>query len=282
MPARIAVILIYSPYNPCEFRLHGLPASLMDSFLSHIQLFDLNRDQLAFTVLIFIWSGFVRSGLGFGGAALSLPLLLLISDRPLFWLPIIGFHLLFFSALTLRNRFAHVDWTVLKNTAGFIFPAKLAGVFGLLSLPNQWLVIIIYSITLFYALLWMIDLRIHSDKGWTDKLLLVMGGYFSGTSLTGAPLMAAVYAHMIRPEQLRDTLFVLWFILVSIKIATLAAFNINLQVLSALCLIPVAAIGHFIGLKVHQRILKNDLVFKRVIGGVLVIICLTGLTSLFL
>ncbi|MCP4234293.1 MAG: sulfite exporter TauE/SafE family protein, partial [Aestuariibacter sp.] len=130
------------------------------------------------TVLIFIWSGFVRSGLGFGGAALSLPLLLLISDRPLFWLPIIGLHLMFFSALTLRNRFSHVDWAVLRSTSGFIFPAKLAGVFGLLSLPNQWLVIIIYSITLFYALLWMIDLRIQSDKGWTDKLLLVMGGYF--------------------------------------------------------------------------------------------------------
>ncbi len=252
----------------------------MDSILSHIQLFDLNRDQLILTILVFIWSGFVRSGLGFGGAALSLPLLLLISDRPLFWLPIIGLHLLFFSALTLRNRFSHVDWTVLRNTAWFIFPAKLAGVFGLLNLPNQWLVIIIYGITMFYALLWMIDLRIHSDKGWTDKLLLLMGGYFSGTSLTGAPLMAAVFAHMTRPEQLRDTLFVLWFILVSIKITTLAAFNIDLQISSALCLIPVAAIGHFIGLKVHQLILKNDLLFKRVIGAVLIIICSIGLASL--
>ncbi|MCP4493826.1 MAG: TSUP family transporter [Gammaproteobacteria bacterium] len=254
----------------------------MDSFLSHIQLFDLDRGQLIFTILIFIWSGFVRSGLGFGGAALSLPLLLLISDRPLFWLPIIGLHLLFFSALTLRNRFSHVDWLVLRDTAGFIFPAKLAGVFGLLSLPNQWLVIIIYGITLFYALLWMIDLRIHSDNGWTDKLLLVMGGYFSGTSLTGAPLMAAVYAHKTKPEQLRDTLFVLWFILVSIKITTLAAFDINLQILSALCLIPIAAIGHLIGLKVHQCILKNDKLFKRVIGAVLIIICSIGLASLLI
>ncbi len=254
----------------------------MENIFSNIQLFDLDRNQMMLTILIFIWSGFVRSGLGFGGAALSLPLLLLISDRPLFWLPIIGLHLLFFSALTLRNRFCHVDWTVLRSTAWFIFPAKLAGVFGLLSLPNLWLVIIIYSITLFYAVLWMIDLRIQSDNGWTDKLLLVMGGYFSGTSLTGAPLMAAVYANKTRPEQLRDTLFVLWFILVSIKIATLAAFNINLQVLSALCLIPVAAIGHFIGLKAHQRILKNGLLFKRVIGAVLIIICAIGLASLLI
>ena len=33
--------------------------------------------------LIFLWSGFVRSGLGFGGAALALPLLLLLVANPL-------------------------------------------------------------------------------------------------------------------------------------------------------------------------------------------------------
>ena len=33
--------------------------------------------------LIFLWSGFVRSGLGFRGAALALPLFLLVVDNPL-------------------------------------------------------------------------------------------------------------------------------------------------------------------------------------------------------
>ena len=37
-----------------------------------------NEWQLLATALIFIWSGFVRSGLGFGGAALGLPFLLLV------------------------------------------------------------------------------------------------------------------------------------------------------------------------------------------------------------
>ena len=61
-------------------------------------------DQLAFYqyVLIgcvFVWSGFVRSGLGFGGAVLALPFLLLIVNDPLVFLPLIAVHLLFFSSL---------------------------------------------------------------------------------------------------------------------------------------------------------------------------------------
>ncbi len=246
---------------------------------SAIHLFDLSELQLLCTAFVFIWSGFVRSGLGFGGAALSLPLLLLISDRPLFWLPIIGMHLLFFSALTLRNRLSNVDWAVLKQTSVYIFPTKLVGVFGLVSLPNQWLVIIIYLITMFYAILWMLNLRIQSGKGWTDKILLAVGGYFSGTSLTGAPLIAAVFANKTSREKLRDTLFVLWFIMVSIKIVTLKFFDVDLQIMSMLCLIPIAALGHLIGLKAHQLILGNDLLFKRVIGSVLIAICALGLGS---
>lgn len=246
-----------------------------------IELFEFSVNQLILTALVFIWSGFVRSGLGFGGAALSLPLLLLIDDTPLFWLPVLGLHLLFFSALTLRNRFRNVDWPVLKKTSWFILPGKLAGVFGLLSLPNQWLIIIIYLITMFYALLWLLNLKIHSNKGWLDKILLVMGGYFSGTSLTSAPLMAAVFAHMTDRLQLRDSLFALWFILVTIKLATLAAFGIDLQLLSALVLVPIAGIGHVIGLKVHELIIHNDLLFKRVIGAVLIGICMIGLVSLY-
>ncbi len=248
---------------------------------ANIQLFDLSAYQLLCTGLVFVWSGFVRSGLGFGGAALSLPLLLLISDQPLFWLPIIGLHLLFFSALTLLKRFNNIDWLVLKKTWFYILPAKLAGVFGLLSLPNQWLVIIIYLITMFYALLWVLDLKIHSSKTWLDKILLVMGGYFSGTSLTGAPLMAAVFANMTDRRRLRDTLFILWFFLVSIKIVTLAAYGIDLQISSALLLIPIVGVGHVVGLKVHEIIMHNDRRFKRVIGGLLIIICGIGLVALY-
>jgi len=252
----------------------------MEAIFGHLLIFDFTSTQLVFTMAIFIWSGFVRSGLGFGGAALALPLMLLVYDQPLFWLPIIGIHLLFFSALTLRTRMHNVDWQALKRTSVYILPTKLAGVFGLLSLPNRWLIIIIYGITLVYALLWILNLQIRSSKGWSDKILLAIGGYFSGTSLTGAPVIAAVYVHLIEKERLRDTMFVLWFILVVIKLATLAFFGVDLQIVSALMLIPVATIGHVLGLKAHENMLQNDRLFKRVLGSVLIAICIVGLGSL--
>ena len=67
---------------------------------------DLAFYQYILIGLIFIWSGFVRSGLGFGGAVLSLPFLLLVVDEPLIFLPLIAVHLLVFSSLTiwLNNR----------------------------------------------------------------------------------------------------------------------------------------------------------------------------------
>jgi uncharacterized membrane protein YfcA len=242
-------------------------------------LSQFSTPELVLIGLIFVWSGFVRTGLGFGGAALGLPLMLFIDNQPLFWLPIIGTHLLFFSGLTLRTRLNNVDWAYLRISGVYIVPAAVIGVFGLVNLPNQWLLIFIYGIALFYAFIWLMNWSIHSHHNWVDKLLLIFGGYVAGTSLTGAPLMVAVYMRNVSRQQLRNTLFVLWFILVSIKLSTFALLGVNLQFLTALTLLPVAAIGHVLGLKAHDKIMQNDQQFKRVVGGVLMLISLLGLAK---
>ena len=238
---------------------------------------DFSHFDIFLTCVLFIWTGFVRSGLGFGGAALGLPLMLMLYDQPLFWLPIIGFHLLFFSSITFGRNLQSVDWHYLKKSGYFIFPAALIGVMGLISLPNQWLLIFIYTVTLIYAFIWSMNWAITSSNNIIDKVLLVLGGYVAGTSLTGAPLMIAVYARNVAKANLRNTLFVLWFILVTMKMTTFAVLNVDLHFLISLALLPIAAIGHVIGLKFHDMILKNDQVFKRVIGGVLGLISSIGL-----
>ena len=247
---------------------------------SQILLLEFSTTQLLLTALVFAWSGFVRSGLGFGGAALGLPLMLFIYDQPLLWLPVIGTHLLIFTGWTLRKRLKNVDWGYLKKSSVYILPAKLVGVFGLLNLPNNWLIIMIYSITMLYAVLWLLNLSIQSENGWTDKILLVLGGYVSGNSLTGAPLIVAVFMHKVNKTRLRDTLFVLWFILVTVKMSTFLAFGVELHTASALLLVPVAGIGHVIGLRTHDYMMQNDALFKRIIGGVLLVICGIGFSSL--
>lgn len=238
-----------------------------------------SNTEIGLIALIYVWTGFVRSGLGFGGAALGLPLMLFIYNQPVFWLPIIGSHLLFFTSLTLRSRLNNVDWVYLKKSGIYIIPPALIGVFGLITLPSNWLVIFIYSITLFYAFIWFLNLNIQSNNKWFDRFLLATGGYVAGTSLTGAPLMVAVFMRNVSANQLRNTLFVLWFILVTIKMTTFKLMSVDIHLITALYLLPVAAIGHIIGLKTHDLILKNNQQFKRIIGGALFVISILGLTQ---
>ena len=81
-------------------------------------------------------------------------------------------------------------------------------------------------------------------------------------------------------EQLRNTLFVLWFILVGIKMSTFAALGVELHLLTAALLLPVAAIGHVLGLKAHDAIIRNDAHFKRWTGLGLMIVSGLGLLKL--
>lgn len=239
---------------------------------------DLTLSQVALVGLVFVWSGFVRSGLGFGGAALALPLMLLIRDQPLFWLPIVATHLLIFSALTLYNRLDNVDWAFLKKAMLVMIIPKLAGVLGLINLPSVILVNIIYGITFIYALTYMFNYTFKSNNRYVDKVLLVLGAYASGTSLIGAPLISAVFARHVELNRLRDTLFVLWFILVVLKMSTFVYFDVNLQFKYTLYLLPFVAVGHYFGLKAHDYLIKgHGNRFKMVLGLVLVLICGYGL-----
>jgi hypothetical protein len=93
--------------------------------------------------------------------------------------------------------------------------------------------------------------------------------------------MVAVYMRNVSKYKLRDTLFVLWFILVSIKMTTFIALSVDLHFLTALMLLPVAAIGHILGLKAHNSIMRNDLLFKRWVGGGLIAVSMMGLWKLY-
>ena len=229
--------------------------------------------------LIFIWIGFVRTGLGFGGAVLGLPLLMLVGGSPIDWLPIIGIHLLFFSGIALARSLKKVDWSYLKKSLPWILPAKIIGVIGLISLPPTVMTLIVYSITSFYALTWIMSFHIASREGWGSRLLLMLGGYISGTSLNGAPLLVAVYMQNIDVKRLRNTLFVLWFLLVTIKMGAFLMVDVYINWRFSLMLIPVAGLGHFVGLKVHDQIIDNDIQFKRWMGSALILICIVGLSK---
>lgn len=253
---------------------------------------ELELYQYVLIGIIFIWSGFVRSGLGFGGAVLSLPFLLLVHNQPLVFLPIIAVHLLFFSSLTIwmNNRKTRnadgvrvkgegtVDWPYLWRILAIMIVPKLIGVFGLITLPGHILSGIIFGIVALYSVSYIINRPFRSGSKTVDAVFLMVGGYISGTSLIGAPLIIAVVAQHLPREKLRDTLFALWFILVVIKMAAFVWVGVDLQLIHHLWLLPCAAIGHVIGLKAHDRMLKADSpVFFRVLGVVLLTVSFVGM-----
>ena len=272
---------------------------------------DLSLIQYGLIAFIFIWSGFVRSGLGFGGAVLSLPFLLLVKDDPLVFLPIIAVHLLVFSSLTIwtNNRRSYnskagkssqkltgfgpdvaakapegtVDWPYLWRMLRIMLVPKLIGVFGLFTLPANVLSAIIFVIVAIYSVSYIINRPFRSDSKTVDVALLMAGGYISGTSLIGAPLIIAVAAQHVARDKLRDTLFGLWFILVLIKLAAFIWVGLDLQLIHHLWLLPCAAIGHVIGLRFHERILEAETpVFFRLLGMVLLVVSSVGMVSVLL
>lgn len=254
---------------------------------------DLTAIQLALIAIIFVWSGFVRSGLGFGGAVLSLPFLLMVDNQPQVYLPLISVHLLVFSSWTVwqnqqkvrrsnasgsDQHDSTVDWGYLKTALGIMIIPKLIGVFGLIVLPNTLMSAIIFSIVALYSLTYIFNRPFKSNNRILDALFLMLGGYISGTSLIGAPLIIAVFANHVAKHQLRDTMFVLWFILVSIKMVAFIAVGIDLQLIHHLWLLPCATLGHIIGTRLHEKLLLAETpVFFRVLGCALLIISLIGL-----
>jgi len=238
--------------------------------------------QLSLVGVCFVWSGFVRSGLGFGGAALSLPLLLLFENDPLIFLPAIAFQLLFFSLLTVFTSMKNIDWMFLVKILCIMAIPIAIGLLGLISLPGALLTGIVYIITLGYGIGYVVNHVFSSNSKITDFLFLSLGGYVSGVSLIGAPLIVAVGTRYLQKEKMRDTFFVLWIVLVVLKISTFVAADVNLQWRLTLLSFPLAALGHYLGLLAHRTIAGGDKArFERFIGGGLVLVSILGLGGLF-
>ncbi|MDC8441888.1 sulfite exporter TauE/SafE family protein [Halomonas aquamarina] len=254
---------------------------------------DLLWYQYVLMGLIFAWSGFVRTSLGFGGAVLALPFLLLVVNEPLVFLPIIAIHLLIFSSWIAWNGHrqlqqagssaavqSNIDWGYLGKALKIMIVPKLVGVVGLLTLPANVMTSIIFGIVIIYAIGYVLNKPFRSNNKYVDYVLLGLGGYVSGTSLIGAPLIVSVFATHVAKEQLRDTMFVLWFILVVIKMVSFVIAGVDLQLIHQLWLLPCAFVGHLLGEKAHRYLLNADTgLFFRVLGAVLILVSVVGLLN---
>ena len=240
--------------------------------------------------LLFVWGGFVRSGLGFGGAVLTLPFLLMVDNTPLVFMHIIALHLLFFSFITVvhshyRAAREHIDrsagkvnWGFLRYALALMVVPKMIGVAGVITLPPDVVSSFIFVVVSVYAVTYILDRPFKSNSKWLDACFMILGGYVSGTSLIAAPLVVPVAASRVEKTQLRDTLFVLWFVLVAMKLGAFMWTGVDLQWRHQLWLLPCAAIGHMLGLRFHDYTLRADTkVFYRILGAGLLAVSTAGI-----
>ncbi|HAZ78596.1 MAG TPA: permease [Porticoccaceae bacterium] len=248
--------------------------------------------QYALIALVFIWSGFVRSGLGFGGALFTIPFLLLIHNDPLFFLPIISLHLLFFASITfLQSHYQNhhgidssqlnpprVSWSFVRFALLIMLAPKITGVIGLIVLPANIMNSIIFLMIAGYSITYITGRPLQSNSRTLDIVFLIIGAYVSGTSLLGGPLIIAVALRHIEISAFRHTLFVLWSVLVSIKLAAFVWAGVSLNLLVALWLLPFAGIGHLVGQRMHEQLIKQDTTkFYTIIGWALLATAVVGL-----
>ena len=113
---------------------------------------------------------------------------------------------------------------------------------------------------------------------WSGFVLSELG--FLGCS-TG--LAAAVCLRQVSRQNLRETLIVLWRILVVFKMSAFVYSGVDRQLLHQVWLLPCAAIGHVMGLKVHQKLLTSTgNLFMHLLGSGLLVVTLVGVWLNFL
>ncbi|MEM6985139.1 MAG: TSUP family transporter [Pseudomonadota bacterium] len=256
---------------------------------------ELATYQYVLIALIFVWSGFVRSGLGFGGAALALPFLLLVHPEPVLFLPLLAIHLLIFSVwithgrhllarwrgtATARSRH-QIDWRFLGYALLIMAIPKLIGIIGLLTLPGETVSLVICAIIAVYAVGYVTNKPFVSRHWSTDISFLAIGGYASGMSLIGAPLIAAVFASHVSRAALRDTLFVTWFVVTGAKVIALILAGVDMQWIHHLWLLPCVTLGHLVGMRVHDWLQTGDPTqFNRVLGSALLLVSVIGVGNI--
>ena len=243
--------------------------------------------ELFAILMLFVWGGFVRGAFSFGGAALTLPLLLLVYPDPLFFIPIIAIQLLVIAFVRVVFHSRLINFRVLWRSVLILLPTKIIGIIGLLQMPNDILILIIFGFSVFYAVTYLVRGTVQPSKGKKitlfDYAAMGLGGYMSGTALSGAPLIVGVVGKYVAKESLRSTLFALWIVLVLIKLTAMMLAGVSMQLEHQLWLFPAGIIGHLLGVRC-SRILHHmpEHVYYRALGAVMLVVGGSGVVSVFI
>ena len=238
---------------------------------------------MTFTVLLVLGLGiflgfFIQTLIGFAGALIALPILLLVLglQDAIAYISIFYF---FSSVYLIAQEWKHIDRKIILKLA----IATVLGVgLGIWVLAHGKPLILKKALGIFILL--YVSYTIYAkDKVFKQpKLNFIFGlagGFFSGLFSTGGPLYVIVVKNSaVSMKSFRATMFGILGLITAIRIPTLYTAGIlnAEQLLYALYIMPVFILAIYLGKKAYVKI--NEVLLKR---GVLAMLFLSGIMLVF-
>jgi uncharacterized membrane protein YfcA len=221
----------------------------------------------------------VQSTAGFGFSLMLVPLLsLVIGPKETVVLSNILSAVLE-AVLLIRVR-QHVEWKL----GGTLFAGALVGMpVGLLVvifLSAAALKIVIAITVIFFTLMLMRGLRIHSaGRGGNVAAGVVSGVLNTSTSMSGPPVVLYLQGRGIAPGPFRATLFAYFSAISAIAVGLLAATgNFTGHVaFAAVVAVPSLVVGGFIGNRLHHRVPEER--FRHLVYAILIASAISAIVS---
>lgn len=229
----------------------------------------------------FVLAGIIRSGLGVGANAFVLPLALYFYPQPVPLVAAFALHNLLLCTWHTARHHRTVAWPAVWRVFQITLPFFFVGVWMLLSLQTNWLMLVIYGITGGYGLLYLLgrDFRSGRARPILENVLLAGSGWATGVMFAGGALLAAVLARRVPAAQMRDSMLATGSVNAFLKVGSLVLAGVVLPLPLTVALLPAALLGHFAGLQLHDQLVGRPL-FLQILGGVLLAISLLGATQL--
>jgi uncharacterized membrane protein YfcA len=226
-----------------------------------------------------IFTGFfIQTLIGFAGALIALPILLLVLDLQdaIAYISIFYF---FSSVYLIAQEWKHIDRKIILKLATVTILGVGIGIWVLAHGKPLFLKKALGVFILLYVM-YTIYAKDKVFKGTKFEFLFgLAGGFFSGLFSTGGPLYVIVVKNSsISIQSFRATMFGILGLITAIRIPTLYTANILTveQVGYSFYIMPFFVLSIFLGKKAYAKL--NESVLKK---GVLALLFLSGLMLVF-
>ena len=236
-------------------------------------------DIMLLLLIIGIFVGFfIQTIIGFAGALIALPFLLIVMPLPKAIAYLSIFYLISTPYYIYKEK-KNIDRQLLKKLA---ISSLFGVVVGIILLVYTKPILLKKALGVFIILFVLNSLRPKKDLDLSPKLKYIfgfLGGFFSGVFSTGGPLYVMVVKNATPDVRtFRATMFGVLGLVTIIRIPALIVGGIltQEQVYNSLFVIPffilAILLGKMVYLKLNEQILKNI---------ILVLLCLSGIMLIF-